>query len=134
MYMLPLRPGAEAARIARTEDDFATAAKFQHYRFAAGNAIDEVAEDAAAVAGCHGKLVLQRAVPGDNVAVIDDDRAGGRYFQSKERTEAVDDQLPLARGLADEKAAGTGKERSADALHARGELHALARGEVGAVV
>nr|GEU28090.1 hypothetical protein [Tanacetum cinerariifolium] len=125
--------GLERRAVARADQDLAAAGKAQHHALAAGLAVDQVAEKAAAAAGGHRNFVAQAVVPRHHVRVVDHDIAARRHFQLRHRTEARHRHLAAAAGLGDEETAALGEQRIAQALRAHLQFHAFGRGDERAV-
>src|SRR5471032_3676995 len=98
-----LRPGLECRAVARADQDFSVAGKAQHHAFAAGLAVDQIAQKAAVAAGGDRDFVAQRAIPCNHMRVIDNHIATRRDVQLRDRAEARYRHLADARGLGDEK-------------------------------
>ena len=125
-------PVEEAALVARADEDLARAAELEHDAFARRLAVDELAEEAA-LARVDAQVVAQACVPGDEVAVVDRDRALGRDVELADGAEARDGDAAAALGAHHEEAAGVAEQRAADSLGLRREFDALGAGEKGAV-
>src|ERR1700712_1192596 len=119
-----LRGGAplqEAVAVTRADEDLAGTGKLQHDAFAAGHAVDDIAQEttdaatAGAAASRYGDFIVQGVIPANYVGIVDDHVLALFHVGLEHRAESGNHDLAAARGFHHKETTGLGKQGIADA-------------------